>query len=320
MSRRTSKPRRGFTLIELLVVVAVIGVLIALLLPAVQKVREMAARTKCTSNVKQIVLALHNYHGTFGSLPHGNAVPLLPAGDNFNRSHWYLVILPYVEQDDLYKQITNAWPGYFSGSPPPGYSCYLSGSPTPVSTFMCPSDRIRLKNVTFTSTNPASCEGFFGNYVFCSGNGYNTPTGDTGGLHLNGLFYAKSITQFVDVTDGLSNTLAVSELVLSRDVTGYDLRGAMNDGIEGGQLFSTIYTPNNPLGDNVMGYCQAIPAAPCAASQSLTNAYNLARSYHPGGVNAALGDGSVRFISDNVNAQVYKDLGTCSGGEVPGEF
>jgi prepilin-type N-terminal cleavage/methylation domain-containing protein/prepilin-type processing-associated H-X9-DG protein len=323
MSAR-SRPRPGFTLIELLVVIAIIAVLIGLLLPAVQKVREAAARMKCSNNLKQFGLALHNYHDAYQVLPAGYAQPFLLLHTNYNpdRSHWFMRLLPFVEQENIFRLIVSNWPGYPDKKPPnpPYYSCYLPGTEVPVSVALCPSDPNGPKTKTYTDVKGHRGEGFSGNYVLCSGTGYITTTADPGGQHLDGMFYAKSRTKLTDVTDGLTNTLMGSEMVVSPDVTYWDTRGLMHEGVEGGQVFSTIYPPNSAIGDNAMGYCQPIPQAPCLTAQSWLNGYQLARSYHAGGVNALLGDGSVRFISNSVNPQVYKDLGSRSGGEVPGIY
>ena len=318
--------RRAFTLVELLVVIAIIGVLIALLLPAVQTTRESSRRSSCSNNMKQLGLALHSRHDAAGRLPWGLArpyteswaAPWLP-----NRSHWFLQVLPFVEQADVFNQITGAWPGYPTTNPPnpPFYSCYLPGSSTVIRSFICPSDPAGGKNTTRTSADPTKGEGFFGNYVLCAGNDFTSPASDPGAERLNGMFYALSRTRFKDVTDGLSKTLAGAELIVSRDVTTWDGRGAMHDATYMGHLFTTLFTPNHPtIGDNPRAYCQPIPRAPCTASPSRSNSLVLARSYHPGVVAVLLGDGAVRFIADSIDPQVYKDLGTRAGGEPSADY
>jgi prepilin-type N-terminal cleavage/methylation domain-containing protein len=299
--------RRGFTLIELLVVIAIIAILVGLLLPATQKVRDASTRTKCMNNMKQIMLAMHLYHDVNGCLPPGIPVAFYTGASGYqgyDRSCWTRFILPYIEQDNLLKQYMASWG---SGS----YSTFLPGANTPVTLFMCPADPLNPKTAQ---------QGFHGNYVMCAGNGYFTP-GGANGTALNGVFYAASKTRLSDITDGTSNTLCGSELILSADVNGaHDIRGRYQNAIHCGTTFSTLYPPNSPIGDNPEGYCQPIPMAPCTAAPSTSNCYTLARSYHTGGVTTSLADGSVKFVSNAVTPQVWLDLGTRGGGEAPGDF
>jgi prepilin-type N-terminal cleavage/methylation domain-containing protein/prepilin-type processing-associated H-X9-DG protein len=308
--------RAAFTLIELLVVIAVIGILISLLLPAVQKVRESANRTQCVNNLKQLGLAFHNYHDVNKALPFAAATafydPPAGFGNSFDRRTWFFYLLPLIEQGNLYRQMAAS-----IATPPTSYTCYAPGATVTVPTMVCPSDRLGVKNKTFGTP---TFDYFFGNYAACAGNSYFTPAGDGGGQQLNGMFFALSKTRFADVSDGLSQTLAASELVVAPDVTFYDTRGSIYDGISEGPLFSTIYAPNNlSIGDNQV-YCQSTPQAPCASSPTYTNAFQLARSYHPGGVNAVLGDGSVRFVSNNVDLNTWHALGSRNGAEVAADF
>jgi prepilin-type N-terminal cleavage/methylation domain-containing protein len=319
MVRQSPCRASGFTLIELLVVIAIIGILIALLLPAVQKIREAAARLKCQNNLKQIGLALHNYHDANGRFPPGQFNPIARDMFPYNRACWELVLLPYIEQDPLYRSIDN----YLTVQRGP-YACWAPDAWTPIASLICPTDPTSPKNLTAGARTPQDrnlAQGFHGNYVLCGGSTVFNPPGDANGFNLNGLFYPLSKTRITDISDGASNTLMGSELIVVPDSDPYnhDLRGRYYNTWQGNVLFTTLQPPNTPVGDQ-SNYCRpgVIPQAPCILSGS--NVAQYARSYHTGGVNAMLGDGSVRFIQNGINLGVYRALGTRNGGEVVGDF
>src|SRR5262249_999190 len=151
--------------------------------------------------------------------------------------------------------------------------------------------------------------------VLCGGSNYFNPQGDPNGTALNGMFYPFSQTRITDVTDGRSNTLMVGEIIVVPDTTVHDLRGRYYNTWQGNVLFSTMFPPNTTVGDR-SNYCISTAMAPCQALTA-TNVVQSARSYHSGGANFALADGSVRFINNNVNVMNYQALGTRAGNEPP---
>ena len=317
---RSARHRMGFTLIELLVVIAIIGVLVALLLPAVQKVREAANRIHCENNLKQLGLALINYHTVHRFFPHGTynridetGYTQPPYNNMQDRRCWMQDILPYLEQDSLFR----AFDDYMKTNPS---ALYFPLNTTIVPTLMCPADPINPKLRTWNpGGGPDNSQGFSGNYVLCAGNDYFNPGGVAGSTSLNGMFYALSQVRLSDVTDGASYTAVSSELILSPDVIDNDIRGRYYNPAHCGTLFSTRLPPNTPVPDQ-LDWCSSrpVPQAPCVWVG--TDIFVLARSYHPGGVNLGLVDGSVRFIANGVDPLTYKGLGSRNGNEVLRDF
>jgi prepilin-type N-terminal cleavage/methylation domain-containing protein/prepilin-type processing-associated H-X9-DG protein len=314
--------RRAFTLIELLVVIAIIGILIGLLLPAVQKVREAANRVKCQNNLKQLALALHNYHAGVGCLPPGTADgPYGPDGVTiFDRGDWYERIFPYIEQNALYESLQ----AFIAANQPASGPQGIGGADTvyykfqyrfdPIPTLFCPADPHSPKLNSIASDQ----QGIHSNYVACAGNTSFNP-GGAGGNNLDGIFYWGSTTRFTDILDGTSNTLLLGEINVSPDVTSHDTRGRVyNNARQGSVLFSTLNTPNNLATPDRLQWCQDIPMAPCV--NTTTEIVLSARSYHTGVVNVAFADGSVRTVSNDVNAATYSALGTRNGGEVVSDY
>jgi len=317
--------RDAFTLVELLVVIAIIGVLVALLLPAVQAAREAARRSACSNNMRQVGIGLHNYHDQRGVFPMGQANPIgnNPPATAWNRSCWWQGLLPFVEQQPMFELLVS----WSKATPTPPYVTQFSnnvqgtvsepGRNTIIKLFVCPSDGDGPKNRTVAGNE----QGFHGNYVLCAGSTVfnpTTPVADPTGINLNGMFYVYSTNKMASVIDGTSNTFFGSEILVVKDTTAHDLRGRYWNTWQGNVLFSTLYPPNTTVGDR-SSYCIVAPRRPCQGL-SATNVVQSVRSNHPGGAMFLLGDASVRFVSSTVDLLVYQGLGTRQLGEPVGNF
>ena len=313
--------RRGFTLIELLVVIAIIAILIALLLPAVQQAREAARRTQCKNSLKQIGLALHNYHDTFQALPSGSIVLLNASGTTYNGHGWTWIssILPYLDQGPMYNEIqgpNSNGMGSEGGGVGSAKQDLVGKAALPV--FWCPSQPDVTTGVQKNLYAPSNYNGHMGTLIGydgddCYGGSVTNAAGmraPGGCMNANGMFFISSSVRFRDVTDGLSNTICVSEVVDS----GGDAANLGGGGSDRKHGFSNGADSNPPT--EMSEYLIA------AESNDPINQYTeeAAGSHHTGGAHFLLSDGSVRFLSENIHMPTYQALSTRAGGETVGEF
>ncbi|PQO39320.1 prepilin-type cleavage/methylation domain-containing protein [Blastopirellula marina] len=331
MSVRSHKS--GFTLVELLVVIAIIGMLIALLLPAVQQAREAARRMQCTNHLKQIGLALHNYHDTHGNFPYGFRL-----GNIGNRDCWFQRILPFVEQaalQDVYEECIRT-PTASGGNLSGGYS-YVYTVPSTFKGSLLGGAVINIFNCPSEPNSPGFCrDNQVGNYLLCNGADFFKRTANPS-QSTKGMFYFESSTGFNNLTDGSSNTVMGSEAIIrgaNRPGHIYDAGGYWQGSNHGEAFFSTQQAPNTSLPDLIVrsdtnnNECTSGDwdrVAPCEDvgyddNNSSGGYRNSARSYHPGGVNTVMGDASVRFVPETIDLGTWRALGTTGNGEVVGQF
>ncbi|QDT32196.1 DUF1559 domain-containing protein [Thalassoglobus polymorphus] len=337
------RPRsaRGFTLIELLVVIAIIAILVALLLPAVQQAREAARRAQCKNNMKQIVLAMHNYQSSYSVFP----------GLSSSSQYGFSVqarILPFIDQGNLQNLIDFDVPLMLgSGGSQSLNPVHAQVAAQVLPLFLCPSEP---EPPIFQNANTGVNEFAGTNYVVCTGSG--TDSNYDTRARTDGMFFWGSSSRFRDMTDGSSNTLVLAESLMGNKQDGTPLADINVDRqmarYGGGGLGGPGEGFTGPPGHN-----PDVRAAAAAASttdgrgrsswiwgrEHLTtfNTYMTpnfdspdihrngfgwfaARSMHVGGTHCGLGDGSVRFVSDSIDGGIWRALGTKNGGEVIGEF
>ena len=335
LERRGRTGRSGFTLVELLVVIAIIGILIALLLPAVQAAREAARRMSCTNNQKQVVLAMHNYHDAAKTFPWGSR------GATFGT--WAIQLLPFIEQQAVASQYN--W-GYEFHGLNGGGNGVLFNNGWRVSTYSCPSDsNVRSSFLDMAHHSYVACMGrewvyMFGEVMLNDGKRYSKNilysttsticaetsrynagfTGSAIDVSVNQLDYplAWGIASW---PDGTSNTVVLSETVqgVSPDGNVNDLRGLIWWGP--GCYFTTWTSPNSTSPD-LSGWFSRTGHVKHPLEQTSTgfgdrerNLYAAARSWHTGGAVAGLADGSIRFVANQVDMDVWRAYGSGNGGE-----
>ncbi|MDR2705423.1 MAG: DUF1559 domain-containing protein [Planctomycetaceae bacterium] len=357
---RSKSRRNGFTLVELLVVIAIIGVLIALLLPAVQAAREAARRMQCTNKLKQLGIATHNYHDTYNALPHGNGGPYGKTTIEDRAWGIFVPLLPFLEMSSLYDQITSVnvnslvTTGQWNGVS----AVHSTTSPLTknVTALNCPSDA--------AGGTQATTRAAMTNYLYCRG---DNPARQGASLSevkgLRGSFGPRTYFNFAALTDGTSNTLLFSEHCLAmRGVDGASNKikialltsgtaatvGFAGTGLDtyldkrstclataNGDEYKTISGATKEVYIGVifhvgLGFQNSFtttlpPNSPsCYSSAGGLNFIVTPSSYHSGGVNVTLGDGSVRFVSETIDAgsstnETFSDIATAPVGEVSGK-
>jgi prepilin-type N-terminal cleavage/methylation domain-containing protein/prepilin-type processing-associated H-X9-DG protein len=333
-----TEQRRGFTLVELLVVIAIIGVLVALLLPAVQAAREAARRSQCQNNLRQIALSLHNYESTFGVFPPGDCSVNRGAGD-IPQASTHAFILPFLEGGNSY----NTFDFNFQVN---GNNANSQARVQVIKTYHCPSDPAGAKINSVSSLVTASSA----NYMQCLGStAVQRPIAPLVPTAYHGMFYTQSAIRFAQIADGSSNTAMFSEIKKGPNGPGATAMVSAGDprdfqvatnyastftaaeelitpaGCENratsawlyrglqyyrGLIVATYYThtltPNARLRDCIMS--------------SAIEGHAAARSYHPNAVNVAMADGSVRTATSNVDANVWRAVGTTNNGETVTDF
>jgi prepilin-type N-terminal cleavage/methylation domain-containing protein/prepilin-type processing-associated H-X9-DG protein len=317
------KPRpRGFTLIELLVIIGIMAILIAILLPAVQSAREAARRSQCVNNLKQVGLAMHQYHDAHAVLP--------PGKKGCCWGTWLVYTLPYLEQPALF----NAWNscGINADGAPTNYDVDLryfgvanqSVTSTFISAYLCPTDQTNAPITATTGGKTYACTSQ--NYAVNFGNTLVIQT-DFQGIVFGGAPFvdigspngdynqpARATVGFNTLLDGLSNTALASEVIVGQ---GQDLRGFSWWG--DAATFETFLTPNSSFPDVMFSpfYCiNQPPNPPCtSATTALPDNYG-ARSRHYGGVNVAMADDSVRFVKNSISVWTWRAISTTRGGEI----
>jgi len=322
---------RGFTLVELLVVIAIIGVLIALLLPAVQAARAAARRAQCTNNLKQCGLGLLNYESSYSVLPTGLiSAPAVNAMNTGWLGHTtQSLVLAFIEENGLAER--------FDSRERTLDQPYYDFTRTSIATFNCPSDPNTVNGQIYPNYAHS-------NFVVCFGSGYpydtlpkartmkKTVRGDLDSMSTSGVFQWDEPRRITQIIDGTANTAMGSE-VLSGDPVPednrpviWDARGMWAIQYIGSSSYVHMFTPNTSIPDRPSGAgrqrCIDAPHMPCdPTTLGYDYTFSSARSYHTGGVNVVFVDGHVTFVNDTIDLAVWQALGTIDGGEtVPADL
>ncbi len=310
------RKQQGFTLIELLVVIAIIGILIALLLPAVQQAREAARRTQCRNNLKQLGLGLFNYEATYGTFPPGYLYvagteyggPVVPGFEDANHQgfSWGCMILPFLEQVNLYNTINFSLPAFHLSN--------LSARETHLSIFLCPSDPKSATNFVVRDETSSPIEQYAdGCYAANWGPATASKNLDATPNQSEGVFYRNSKTRIQDITDGSSQTLAVGERT-----NGLILGGVPPHPSFETAWFSSAREISDPPDDH--GHMVLFDGQFAINQGTGPGADRGVSAPHAGFSLFLQCDGSVRPISENIDFTLYQGLCSRGGGELLGEY
>ncbi len=314
----SSVARSGFTLVELLVVIAIIGILIALLLPAVQAAREAARRLQCSNNLKQLGLAMANYESALRCFPPGTIWPGgLLWGKQRQRQNFHVHLFPYHEQGAVYDMIDWTVPGVLWAS-----GNNRAVTKVVISNLLCPSDGFGGQSLI--SLAPEGTQEWARLNYFGVLNGmqlgdlsiYSPPRGKWA------IFDANRVTRIADISDGTSNTMSMTEGLTGPEG---DYRGMLWSDQSCGAFVHTELGPNSPLPDRCYPHpmwCINHPERnlPSTSGDGQKTDTCAARSRHPGGVGTLMCDGSAQFINDSIAIETWRGLATIAGGEVLGEY
>jgi prepilin-type N-terminal cleavage/methylation domain-containing protein/prepilin-type processing-associated H-X9-DG protein len=364
------KPLRGFTLIELLVVIAIIAVLIALLLPAVQAAREAARRVQCVNNLKQLGLALHNYHEANSTFPMAASMNLYNSGQSTSISSFSYVasqswsahsaLLPMLGELPIYNSINFCVGIDEGGSNSICWQINSTAASNAVKAFQCPSDPLAGAQPYLSPVNGRDSNNYFvsvGTTTYFTSTYTGSTTGSLASLPSSGVFTYQNAYTIATITDGTSNTLAMAEGVIDPGTKSKNVRYIGMQNVAGIPTGSLLYDASSSLAATLQGLsaCNAAwmgtasagfndqrgamwahggfaqtmfnTVVPPSSNQwpwSYCDRYNAsaygtyagASSYHPGGANVLLTDGSVRFVKSSVAQNTWMALGTKAGGEV----
>jgi prepilin-type N-terminal cleavage/methylation domain-containing protein/prepilin-type processing-associated H-X9-DG protein len=315
----SSRTRHGFTLIELLVVIAIIGVLIALMLPAVQKVRAAANRLVCANNLKQIALATHNFHDTYQKFPTGARLPVFVGDRPTGGTNLWVELLPYFEQDNLYKK----WDYDDNRNNVAGGRNATQAQVIQI--LLCPSDLGERVSPLTAAAAPPWTHGFYGLSSYGGSAGKRSwhpgPAPAFPRMTRDGIFWIDSRVRLADITDGTTNTFLFGERFRhdpERDRLVPVVWPTLPPSLGEAGRWGLVWSPAGVMGQVTLH--TAVPinyrVPPGGDRQALEDRACAFGSGHPGGANFAFADGSVRFLSDSIPLSTLQALSTRCGGEV----